>query len=267
MTNSDPSTYRSCQSLVKGLDLLASLNRFPSGSATITDLTRQTGIHRTTIKRLLETLRAQGYVESDPTTNLYRLAFRVQRLSYGFRDNVSITEIAWPIMRTLSKDVVWPCSLLSPEGDEMVVRISTRLYSRLSFHPGMPGRKLPFLTTAAGRAYISSISIQEREMILEMLASRHDDDGRLARDVKWVDNLIDQTIARGYAVNLGEWESEPKFGGISVPLQHQGETIACLNVIFLLRAVMEKDSLRKIASSLIAARSEIESRFAEKCKA
>lgn len=104
----------------------------------------------------------------------------------------------------------------------MVVRISTRLYSRLSFHPGMPGRKLPFLTTAAGRAYLSSISDQEREMILEMLASRDDEDGRLARDGAWVRSLIDETMVRGYAVNLGDWAIEPKFGGIAIPLQHQG---------------------------------------------
>jgi len=44
----------------------------------------------------------------------------------------------------------------------------------------------------------------------------------------------------------------------------KGETIACLNVIFLLRAVKEQGSLEKIASVLQIARAQIESKYAEK---
>src|SRR5690606_2617940 len=140
---SDDSPYRQNKSLLKGLDLLAQMNRSINASSSISELARSTGTHRTTVKRLLETLKDAGYVEHDVVTNLYRLTFRVQQLSYGYRDTTFVTEVAWPFMRSFSQQMVWPCSLVAPEGDEMVVRVSTRPYSRLSFHPGMPGRRMP----------------------------------------------------------------------------------------------------------------------------
>lgn len=253
--------YKQCQSLVKGLDILSALNRCSGGSTSITELVRQTGIHRTTVKRLLETLKEEGYITFDPATNLYRLSFRVRRLAYGYQDDISLVEVAWPIMKALSKKIVWPCSILSPEGDEMVVRASTRQYSPLSFHPGMPGRKLPILTTAAGRAYFASCSELERDVLIEMMQSRNDEDGKIANNAAVVSNLVKSTLKRGYAINYGDWTLEPKFGGIAVPLQNGGSTIACLNVIFLLRGVKGESALAQIANALMEAKVDIEEEY------
>ncbi len=255
-------SYRLCQSLVKGLDILAALNRRSGASASIAELSRATGLHRTTIKRLLETLREAGYIEWDPPTNLYRLTFRVQQLSYGFRDNVAITQIAWPAMRSLSKAIVWPCSIVSLEGDEMTVRASTRSYSPLSFHPGMPGRRLPILTTAAGRAYLAYAPPQEQAAILDLLRGRTDEYAKLASDDSFVRRLIEHTRSRGYALNDGEWDVEPKFGGVAVPLRHQDCAVASLNVIFLSRGVRDAAALRNIVAHLFEAQRSIEERFA-----
>lgn len=262
MSQPPEGTYRQCQSLIKGLDLLAVLNRLPGGSASISKLALHTGVHRTTVKRLLETLREQGYLVHDPATNHYRLTYLVQQLSYGFRDTVALAEDAWPDMFALSKAIVWPCSLVVPEGDDMVIRASTRLYSRLSFHPGMPGRCLPMLSTAAGRAYFSYVPEEERQTLLEMLKSRDDEQAAYAKDEKYVRSIIQQTRAQGYATNIGEWSVEPKFGGIAVPLRNKTEVLGTLNVIFLSRAVKEQGTLPKLVASLKAAAAQIERKHA-----
>lgn len=256
-------SYRHCQSLVKGLELLTALNQQAGAAASIMALSRATGVHRTTVKRLLETLREAGYVAWEADTNLYRLTFRVQRLSQGFRDNVSITPTAWPFMRALSKAIVWPCSLVSLEGDTMVVRASTRSYSPLSFHPGMPGRQLPLLTTAAGRAYLAFAPAAEQAALLDLLRERQDRNGQLARDTHFVQNVITHTRERGYGVNQGEWEDEPKFGGVAVPLRHQGRLLACLNVIFLSRGVADAEALQKIVTALQGTAGQIEAALDE----
>ncbi len=237
------------------------LNRLPSGSGSISELSLHTGLHRTTVKRLLETLRQEGFLGHDLTTNHYYLTYRVQQLSFGFRDTVSLVQEAWPEMHALSKSIVWPCSLLVPEGEEMVVRASTRFYSRLSFHPGMPGRHLPMLTTAAGRAYISYVSVEERETLLDMIRSRGDEQSVLASDSKTLRTLFQQTRKQGYALNLGEWRDEPKFGGVSMPLRLRGDVQATVNVIFLTRAVKEQGSLPKLVNELKAAIDRIQQRL------
>lgn len=262
MAQEPSSHYRHCQSLVKGLDILAALNRRPSASASITELGRMTGLHRTTIKRLLETLRQEGYVECDATTNFYRLTFRVQRLSYGFRDTVQISEIAWPQMRLISKALIWPCSLVSLEGDEMVVRLSTRSYSPLSFHSAMPGRRMPLLTTAAGRAYLAFAPEEEQKVLLDMLQERPEIDEKYAKNTHFIRRLLSETRQRGYAINQGEWDIEPKFGGVAVPLKYQGRVLACLNLIFLIRAIKDEAALRAIGTELLAHARIIEQGFA-----
>lgn len=50
--------YKDVRSLARGLDVLKALNRAPGGRASTTDLAKACGVHRTTVKRLLETLRA-----------------------------------------------------------------------------------------------------------------------------------------------------------------------------------------------------------------
>src|SRR5690606_14904043 len=88
-------TYRLNQSLIRGLALLTELNRSANATASIHSLAKATGLHRTTVKRLLETLKQSGYVEHDLATNLYRLTFRVRQLSYGYRDTTLVTDVAW----------------------------------------------------------------------------------------------------------------------------------------------------------------------------
>lgn len=262
-THQSESSYRFSKSLAKGLSLLEELNRSTDASCTISELARATGQHRTTVKRLLETLKGAGYVEHDIATNMYRLTFRVQQLSCGYRDTTLVTETAWPYMRTLSRKVVWPCSLVAPEGDEMVVRISTRPYSRLSFHPGMPGRRMPVLTTAAGRAYIAYASDAARSTILDMLRSRSESHASLYLDPKFVQALIEQTRSRGYAMNFGEWPEEPKFGAYAVPIRNaSGEAMVSLNVVFLNSAVTQSGTQGLLLEALFDAARQIEQAYA-----
>lgn len=262
--STEDSSYRHCQSLLKGLELLALLNQCPNATASISELARLSGQHRTTIKRLLESLKVAGYVSHDIATNLYRLTFLVQRLSHGFRDTSLIAEIAWPLMRRLSQKIVWPCSLVAPEGAEMVVRYSTRAYSPLSFHPGMPGRKMPMLTTAAGRAYFAFASEATRATLLAMIRQQTPPNSLSDLREASIGRMVDQVRQCGYASNLGEWKDEPKFSAFAAPISHLGEAAICLNVIFLSSALDSQAKRDSLASSLLDTAQSIERLYAEK---
>ncbi len=55
------SDYKTVRGLTRGLALLNALNRL-DGGASPTRLAELTGLHRTTVRRLLETLQEEGYV-------------------------------------------------------------------------------------------------------------------------------------------------------------------------------------------------------------
>ncbi|MFC6671504.1 helix-turn-helix domain-containing protein [Marinobacterium aestuariivivens] len=91
----DDSKYKTVQGLVRGLDVLYALNRL-DGGASIADLSSQTGLHRTTVRRLLETLIGEGYVRRSESYESYWLERRVRDLSEGYRDEQWISSLAAP---------------------------------------------------------------------------------------------------------------------------------------------------------------------------
>src|SRR5690606_23632612 len=107
--------YATVQGLVRGLEVLHALNKEPTATASAARLSETTRLHRTTVKRLLETLRRAGFVRYMVEGNAYRLTFRVQQLSEGFRDEVWIFDIARPLLRALTERILWPASLVTLE--------------------------------------------------------------------------------------------------------------------------------------------------------
>ena len=78
--------YKEVRGLTRGLALLKALNAAPGGIATTTELGQACNIHRTTVKRLVETLRTAGLVRLGERDGQYCLTFEVRRLSEGFVD-------------------------------------------------------------------------------------------------------------------------------------------------------------------------------------
>lgn len=191
----------------------------------------------------------------------------MQALAWGFRDAIWITESAWPHLQELTKALVWPCTILTIEGDELVVRTSTRLYSPLSFHPGMPGRRVPLLTTAAGRALLAYSPAEEVEVFLQMIRARGDASAALAANKDYIKVIVRETRERGFGVNRGEWSDEKKFGGVAVPLRHEGRVLAVLNVVFLLRALPKSSDIDALGVTLVDAGRRIEADFAAAMRA
>lgn len=233
--------YKDVRSLSRGLALLQALNRAPGGMATTTSLAQSCGIHRTTVKRLLETLRTDGYVRKGEKEGQYYLTFAVRGLSEGFVDDDWVEQIALPLMRAAIPDLLWPCDLGTLEGGFMVVRESTHRFSLLSQHRGKIGEKLPLFFTAMGRAYLSACSTAEREGLLTLLAQRTDDVGEMARDKGAVAQLIADTRSRGYAINDGDWDREDAFAAIAVPVTSGHQLLGGINLIFPKASVSVED--------------------------
>ncbi|MDP1165894.1 helix-turn-helix domain-containing protein, partial [Klebsiella pneumoniae] len=78
------------------------------GGARITELAQQTGLHRTTVRRLLETLQHEGYVRRSESDDSYLLTLKVRELSEGFRDEQWVSQCAAPLLGELMQQVVWP---------------------------------------------------------------------------------------------------------------------------------------------------------------
>lgn len=233
--------YKLVRGLSRGLSVLKALNGAPGGIASVTALARACGMHRTTVKRLLETLRAEGFVRHADREGQYYLTFEVQRLSEGFADEAWVSQVASPLMREAVARLAWPCDLATPEAGFMVVRESTHRWSALSQHRATIGERMPMLVTAIGRVYLAACQAPQRQALLDLMRDRDDAWTALARDTVYVDRILAETQVRGYAFNDGEWVREADFAAVAVPVFAGQRLLAAINLVFPKSAVSRAD--------------------------
>lgn len=262
----DGSTYASVRGLSRGLAVLRALNRMESGLATAQQLSNATGLHRTTVRRLLETLIAEGVVRRSESDDSYRLTLQARELSEGFTDDQWISTITAPLMGELMQQVVWPSDLTTPGGDAMIIRETTHRFSPLSFHRSMVGRRLPMLLTAAGRAYFAYCGEAEREDILNLLRSGTggEEQAALAADPAFIRNLLGQVRSEGYSWNRGDWTEQRKIAALAVPICNQQRALGSLNVVYLARAIDADEAVKRFIRPLQQVASRIEKALSEK---
>lgn len=266
MSEEKETEYKAVRGLIRGLDLLNALNH-SSGGATINELAKKTELHRTTVRRLLETLQGEGYVRRHHSDDsLYQMTLKVRELSEGFRDEEWVSSLAAPLLGNLLQKVLWPTDLCTLDGDAMLVRETTHKYSRLSFHSGMIGRRLPILFTSVGRAYLSYCSEEERENILNLLEARDDEEGALARDRNYIRRLVEHTRKAGYGENYAHWQSESRIAAIALPIHRNTQVMGCLSLVYIAKAMPIQEAAKRYLPMMRDAVSQIEACWRERAE-
>lgn len=232
LTSDSPAAlYREVRGLSRGLAVLRALNAMPGGIGGVVELARVTGLHRTTVKRLLETLRVEGLVRKKDDGMSYALGFEVRRLSEGYIGSDWIDRVAAPAMRTHLRALSWPSDLATPDAGFMIVRESTHRISMLSQHRAMIGSRIPMLVSSLGRAWLTWCADEERQATLALLRERSDAIGEMAKDNAYVKRVLRETLSRGYAVNRGEWATEASVTAIGLPIRIGEHAIGAINLI------------------------------------
>lgn len=242
------------RSLERGLDVLAALNEH-NGSpvGVISDAIK---LHRTTVYRLLETLREAGYVRRSDSDNSYRLTLKVRALSEGFDDEAWVSAIAAPVLGELLRKVSWPSDLATFSGGAMVIRETTHRFSPFSIHHAMVGKSLPLLTSAVGRAYLAFCPDQEREVIVEHLVEKDVPGAGLVAHPEHLRRLVAQVRRDGYAASLGEVES--KMNTIAVPVLLGSRVFACINIVMFKSAMPLSEAVERYLPDLRRAAQKVE---------
>ncbi|WP_309625848.1 DNA-binding transcriptional regulator [Methylibium sp.] len=256
-TDPQAALYREVRGLSRGLAVLRALNAAPGGIGGVAELARITGLHRTTVKRLLETLRAEGLVHHKDEGTSYALGFEVRRLSEGYVGAEWIDRVAAPAMRDHLRALSWPSDLATPYGGFMIVRESTHRFSMLSQHRATIGIRIPMLVSSLGRAWLTWCANEEREATLSLLRNRTDAIAEMARDGAYVKRILRETRRRGYAVNKGEWASEASVTAIGFPVRIGEHAIGAINLVLQNNVVSDRELATRYVPLLRSLANEI----------
>ncbi|HTC54406.1 MAG TPA: helix-turn-helix domain-containing protein [Steroidobacteraceae bacterium] len=249
---------RPIRALIRGLEALAVLNR--RNGATVSEVTSEIRLPRTTTYRILETLSEAGYVYRDPADDRYRLTLMVRSLADGFDDEAWITQIARPCINDLCKDIIWPVTLMSPSGTSMLIRDTTDHASPLAVERFTAGFRLPLLVTASGRVYLAFCQPEQRDALLEILSRSTREEDKLARSRVELERILDETREQGYATAVRTRRVSEEVA-MSVPVLVNDRVLATIAVRFSASAVPLGLAVERFVPKLLQTANTIRQRF------
>lgn len=214
-----PGRSPSNRSLERGAQILRA---FRPGSALLgnMELAERTGLSRSTVSRLTQTLVGTGLLQVDPRTRAYRLAPSVLSLAHAMRSGSTLLAVAAPLMRASAQTHRINVGLAAPDGDEMVYLESIRYNPRPSLRSVVSGQRVPMELTSLGRAYLASTTPERQHTLLEHF--RH------ARKSQWrvLGPAIEQAIAdvRVQSYCTASWQ--PEVIAVAAPLAFEGADYA-----------------------------------------
>src|SRR5579859_2913320 len=185
--------YRDVRSLRRGLVLIENLARH--GWMRPAELSVATGIDRSSIYRLLQTLVEVGYVDRREEDGAASLTSRIREIADGVRRDEVILELAHPHMVSLTNAIQWPSDLALLNGGLVTIQESTHGLSPITFHRATIRQERSLFESALGRAIMMMLAPEELDMLMDIIAARGDPVP--ARQA--VDDLLSEYRKLGYA--------------------------------------------------------------------
>ncbi len=152
------------QSLDRAFDIMERLCAARDGLP-IHTLTELTGLHKSTVHRMLAAMASRGYVRKDEDTGRYRMTTRLYALSGQVVENLDLVQVARAPMEHLRDEVGETVHLVVPEGSDIVYvhkveaeAGAIRMFSRI-------GMRRPMYCTGVGKAILASMADEEVDEI------------------------------------------------------------------------------------------------------
>ena len=136
-------------SLARGLSILEVFD-LAKPRMGISDLSRKTGLSKSTVFRLVHTLRTLGYIIPVGEENKYTLGPKVLTLGFAVLSSFELREVAQPYLMELSREVKETVNLAVLDGWRLIYveRIKTHQIVNINLHVGS---RLELYNTAMGR--------------------------------------------------------------------------------------------------------------------
>ncbi len=244
-----PGLSRANRSLERGVDILRA---FRPGSAWLGngEISERTGLSKSTVSRLTQTLVGAGLLHLEPGTRVYQLAPAVLSLAHAMRMGSSVLTVAAPLIKETAEKHRVNVGLAAPDQDEMIYLESIRYNRRPSLRTVVSGQRVPMELTSLGRAYLAiAHEIQKKELLKHFQKTRKKQWEQLKNEIN---DAIHSVQSRGYC--MASWQ--PEVVAIASPLQ-MGADIYAIN-ISVLRAGDPTNIANELAPVLMELKKSIE---------
>ncbi|MDT8858926.1 IclR family transcriptional regulator [Alkalihalobacillus sp. MEB130] len=222
------------KSVERSLDILGCFT-MEQQTLTIKEITTKLSLPKSTVFRLLNTLKSKNFIEQDPETQKYQLGYKLYDLGNIYADKLDLRKLAYPIMMELSKKTAETVHLNILDMGQRVciekvesthqIRSSIKVGARSSLCFGAAGKVLlAFLPeNEIKQAIINEQLSSEQEEILRKDLKKIRDTGFI---VTVGDRVIDKT-----SISAPIFDSTGKvIAGLSLsgPIERLKSKVGCL---------------------------------------
>lgn len=192
----------------------------------VTEIGQKTGLHKSTVSRMLTTLQQEGLADRNPETGKYRLGLGLISLAGVALGRLNARAASQPYLDGLVAATQETVNVTVLNGRECV-NIERAFSPQAIRYMGWIGRRTPPHCTASGKVCLAYMTLEERTAVLPNPLTRYTD--QTITGLEPLIQALEQIRRQGYAIVHGEYEEG--FSSIAAPIKnHLGEVVAALAI-------------------------------------
>ena len=221
---------KSVEKAITLIETLAEANQ----SLPLQEISKRTGFAKSTVHRLLSTLRAHDIVEQSTQDGRYLLGIRLFELGCSISNNWDVAAIARPYMQTIANELNESiCLSILSRGEALIMSF---MESTSAFHVvSKVGSRLPAHCTVQGKIMLSYLSpLQVRHIIREHGMQVYTPN--TIHTIEALEAELQLTRERGYAIDNSEFHVG--LHSVAAPiLNYSGEAMYSIAVVSMFHPI------------------------------
>lgn len=214
-------------SLARGLSILEVFD-LANPKMGISDLSRRTGLSKSTVFRLVHTLRTLGYIVPVEEENKYTLGPKVLTLGFAVLSSLELRELAQPYLMELSREVKETVNLAVLDGWRLIYveRIKTHQIVNINLHVGS---RLELYNTAMGRVLAAFQDEDWLSSYLRYLKQLPEAKEYWKDSGKKLFKILEEVRENDFAIN--NEELTPGLRSVAAPVRNrEGRIVGAVNI-------------------------------------
>lgn len=200
---------------------------FTEEKLTLLQMIEKTGLPKTSVYRMAESLLELGFLEKDQE-GAYRLGLIFLALGNLVAERLDIRSIALPYMQKLRKETGEAVNLVIRDGDEAIYIEKVDTQERVRVYTQI-GRRAPLYGGACPRVLLSFMEHAEQERLIESFQIVRYAKGT-PENKEELRRLIEKTRKNGWSISHSELEDHSS--AIAAPIfNHKGDVVAGISLV------------------------------------
>ena len=188
------------------------------------DIAKQTGLPQSTVWRLCNTLVELGCLVRHPDSDRLSIGLGLLGFGYAALPTPDLGELATIEMQRMANEFHAGISLCIPEKMEMLIVKRVRGNEGL-LSAGTVGSRLPMARSAAGWAYLATLSAEDLAGLSSKLQKQAGDQWPEIRSI--IDDELRRYKEKGFLINTGIYRPEINYAAVPIVVDSGVYTLHC----------------------------------------